>query len=121
MVTLLLFAVGIFMGSMGAIFLKKGAIELPAFSLSLQYAISVCLNGNILAGLFLYFVPALIWIYLLTKFPVSVVQPILALTYVLTPMLATIFLGETVPVLRWIGIFAIIIGVCIVANTQING
>jgi drug/metabolite transporter (DMT)-like permease len=60
---------------------------------------------------------AVIWSYLLTKLDISFVQPILALTYVITPLLAIFFLREHVPALRWVGICIIILGVYIVART----
>ena len=115
--TILLFATGIGLGSAGAILMKKGAVLLPEFSVSSQYALAYATNLYIVTSFVLYFIPALIWTYLLTKYPVSVVQPILSLTYVLTPILAMIFLSESVPVLRWIGIATIILGVYLVSQS----
>jgi drug/metabolite transporter (DMT)-like permease len=67
----------------------------------------------------LYFLSAVIWSYLLTKLDISFVQPILALTYVATPVLAIIFLGEQVPLMRWVGISIIILGVFVVARSSL--
>jgi len=115
--TVVLFIVGIMMGSVGALCMKVGALKLPDFSPTPGYAVAFVSSPYIMSGFFLYFVPAVIWTYLLAKLPVSIVQPILALTYVVTPVLALMFLGEPVPVLRWLGIAVIIIGVVIVAGT----
>ena len=72
---------------------------------------------TVLSGMTLYFLSAVVWLYLLTKLEISLVQPILALTYVITPILAIIFLGENVPPLRWIGIGVVIIGVFLIARS----
>ena len=115
MVSVLLFAFGILLGSTGAMFMKRGAMDLPAFSVTSDYIIAFATNTYILAGFTLYFIPALIWTYLLSKLPVSIVQPVLALTYVVTPIMAMYFLSEPVPSLRWVGILVIIAGVVIVS------
>lgn len=115
MLTISLFAIGILLGSTGALLMKRGAMDLPPFAMSVDYAWAFGTNRYILAGFALYFVPAIIWTYLLSKLPVSVVQPILSLTYVLTPLMAMVFLSEPVPGLRWLGIAVIVAGVTIVS------
>ena len=65
----------------------------------------------------LYVIPLGFWIYLLRFVPISWLQPIFSLTYVLTPLLALAFLGEPVPPARWIGIGVIIVGVFLVARS----
>jgi drug/metabolite transporter (DMT)-like permease len=115
LLNVVLFASGILLGSAGGVLLKYGAGSLPKFEPTLAYAVAFISNIYILGGFFLYLIPALIWTYLLSKLPVSVVQPVLALTYVVTPILATLFLKESVPMLRWFGILIIVCGVGIVA------
>jgi len=115
MITFSLFFTGILLGSTGALLMKRGAIALPPFSVSTDYIWAFVSNPFILAGFALYFIPAIIWTYLLAKLPISIVQPVLALTYVVTPILAMFFLSEPVPFLRWAGICVIIAGVVIVS------
>lgn len=115
MTTIILFVVGILLGSTGALLMKRGAMDLPPFAVTFDYAWAFGSNRYIIAGFALYLIPALIWTYLLSKLPVSVVQPVLSLTYVLTPLLAMIFLSEPVPGLRWVGILVIVVGVSIVS------
>lgn len=115
MITFILFAVGILLGSTGALLMKRGAMDLPPFALNIDYGMAFATNAYILAGFALYFIPAIIWTYLLSKLPVSVVQPVLSLTYVLTPLMAMLFLSEQVPGMRWLGIVVIIAGVTIVS------
>lgn len=118
----LIFLIGISLGAMGGILMKVGAgqighVEIHSIIDLLHYLFRLFTNLASLAGVFLYFMSAVIWAYLLTKLDISFVQPILALTYVVTPILAIIFLGEHVTALRWLGIAVIILGVFIVART----
>ena len=119
----LIFFIGIVIGAFGGILMKIGAgqigsVEVNTVSQLVTFLIKLFSNIAALAGMALYFASALVWSYLLTKLDISYVQPILALTYVATPILAIVILGEHVPTLRWIGIVIIILGVFIVARTS---
>jgi drug/metabolite transporter (DMT)-like permease len=59
------------------------------------------------------------FIYILTirRIELSYAQPILALVFVITPVAAWLFIGETIPALRAIGLAAIAIGVALVAKS----
>ena len=115
--TFILFCVGIWLGSIWSILMRFWAKELPAFSLTFDYFFTMFTNPWILASYFLYFIPAMLWTYLLTKYPVSFVQPILALTYGITPVLGMLILKEWVPTLRWIWIVIIVLWVFVVSRT----
>ena len=119
---LIIFIVGILMGASGGIFMKLGAIhigqvEINSFVQLFDYLLKLFTNIWSLMGISLYFLSAVIWSYLLTKLDISLVQPILALTYVVTPVLAILFLNEHVSVMRWVGLFVILIGVFVVARS----
>ena len=118
----LIFLVGIVMGSFGGLLMKLGAnsighVEIKSAMQLAEYLFNLFTNPQSLSGIFLYFMSALTWSYLLTKLDISFVQPILALTYVVTPILAIFLLNEHVPVMRWVGIMVVILGVFIVART----
>lgn len=117
MTNFILFAIGILIGSIGAIFLKIGSGNIMPFTFSLKWITGIVANLYLMAGFLLYFLAAGVWIYLMTKLPVSFVQPILALTYAVTPILAMIFLKEYVSAIRWLGISVIIIGVFIISRS----
>ena len=120
---IILFAVGILFGAFGGILMKLGAgnigtLNLGNFHEVVAFFIKSFTNITILSGVVLYFLSALIWLLLLTKLDISYVQPILALTYVVTPILAIILLNESVPTMRWVGIAIIVLGVFVVARTS---
>ena len=118
----LIFAAGIIMGSVGGIFMKIGAgqlgrVEINSFGQLVDFLFRLFTNVPSLIGVFLYFSAAIAWAFLLTKLQLSFVQPILALTYVLTPVLAIFLLHEHVSPLRWTGVLIIIAGVYVVARS----
>jgi drug/metabolite transporter (DMT)-like permease len=122
--TVILFALSIIFGASGAILMKigagqMGAIQLNSLHSGIDFLIKMLTNPTVVSGMGLYFFSAALWLYLLTKLDISIVQPILALTYVMTPILAIIFLNENVPPMRWLGILVIIFGVFIVARTAV--
>lgn len=55
---------------------------------------------------------AFLWLYMLKRFPFSMVYLMLSLAYVLGMIAAMLFFHEQIPPIRWIGI-ALIIGGCI--------
>ena len=112
--TIILFTTWILMWSTGSIFMSLGSRQLWPFSVSFKFFLEMFTNPYILISYILYFIPALLWTYLLWKYPVSFVQPILALTYVLTPIFGIFILRQQVPPMRWLWIAVIIIWVIIV-------
>lgn len=121
MTVFLSFAIGILMGAFGGILMKLGAknigsVEINSIGSAFNFVLHLFTSPVLLGGMVLYFLSAVIWAYLLTKLDISFVQPILALTYVVTPILALVLLHENVPMARWAGIVIIIIGVAIVAR-----
>ena len=70
----------------------------------------------LLPGFALYGLGALIMICAYKFGSLSVLQPILSLNYVLSLILAATILGETISILRIIGVCVIIIGVIIIGG-----
>ena len=104
---------GVTLSALGALLLKLGAVEIQYNKSLNQIIFQILFNWKIITGLIFYFIPALIWIVLLKRIELSFLQPLFSLVYVLTPMFAMIFLGETIPTMKWIGILIIIIGLTV--------
>jgi multidrug transporter EmrE-like cation transporter len=68
-------------------------------------------------GLAFYGLGALSWILVLSRLPLSVAYPFLALNFVLVALSSRLFLGETIPLLRWGGIGLIVIGILLIARS----
>jgi len=74
-------------------------------------------QGHFVAGVVCYMVSLLVWIMGLSRVPVSVAYPMLSLGYVINAIAAYYLFGETVTVVRWMGIGFIVLGVWLVART----
>lgn len=109
--------VWILVWSLWAVLIKMWMGEMVKEPFSFKFIMHFFMQGKILAGMCCYFLPIFVRMYLLRLYPLSYLQPILALTYATTPLLALMIIKEPVPTLRWIGIAVIIIGVFIVSKS----
>lgn len=113
----LLFCTGILLSALGGLTLKLGAVDIRYDVTAVEIVWQLASNWKIWIGSLCYLIPLLIWIYMLKKVDLSFLQPLFSLVYVVTPVLAVVFLHEQAPLLRWVGIAVIILGVVIVART----
>ncbi|MFN2490204.1 MAG: EamA family transporter [Actinomycetota bacterium] len=65
-------------------------------------------------GLALFGVSALFWLVVLSRVPLSVAYPFVGLSYIAIVASARLFLHEHVPLLRWIGVVVVALGIAIV-------
>ncbi|MEA1907777.1 MAG: EamA family transporter, partial [Euryarchaeota archaeon] len=56
-------------------------------------------------------------VFALSTPDVSFVYPLLSLGYVITAILAFVFLKETITMERWCGIFLVVVGCCLIIRT----
>lgn len=69
------------------------------------------------AGLFLFGLSAIVWLAVLSRTSLSFAYPFASLTYVLILLADRFLLHEQVPLLRWAGVFFIMVGIVLVAQT----
>ena len=105
------------MSAGGGVFLKIGSADIQYEGGAISAALQIALNWKIWGGMLMYFIPVLIWIFMLKKIDLSYLQPLFSLMYVATPVLAIFFLDEHVPTLRWFGIGVVALGVIIIARS----
>jgi drug/metabolite transporter (DMT)-like permease len=108
--------IGVFLSALGGLMLKMGAVEINYTQPILQSFLELLKNWKLALGIVFYTIPVFIWIYILKKMPLSEMQPLFALIYVVTPLLAMLFLKEQVSLVRWCGIGIIIFGITVFAN-----
>jgi drug/metabolite transporter (DMT)-like permease len=73
--------------------------------------IMVMFSPWVMAGLALYVVATVIWIYLLSKLPLSLLYPMQSLAYVAAVIVSIVVFHEHVSLMRWIGVAIILVGV----------
>ena len=108
--------------SLSSFLLKKGVISTEIFPLSAEHIFhfTIVNIGSILIwlGVLTYFFNFFLWMRVLSKLDLSVAVPIGSTSYIMVPLAAFLFLHETVTPLRWIGIFAIILGIYFVSRSK---
>lgn len=102
------------LGAFGTLLLKIGAEKVIYTEGALVLIRTVAGNPILLVGMVMQVIPLVSWVVLLKFMPLTKLQPMIALTYVITPLLAVVFLGEHVGGLRAAGIAMIVIGVVLV-------
>lgn len=73
----------------------------------------------VMLGLVLYGLGALAWIAVLSRVDLSVAYPFLALNFVLVTFSSQFILGETIPLMRWLGVAVICAGILLVARSSV--
>jgi len=91
---------------------SSGALRLSAGSLK-----EVLATPAVWGGLLLFGLSAMVWLAVLSRTSLSFAYPFASLTYVLILLADRFVLNETVPGLRWVGVFCIMVGIVLVAQT----
>jgi len=94
----------------GQFLLKKG-ILLSNLVPNVESLIKTIFSPLVFFGFIAYGVSAIIWLFVLQKFPLSTAYPALSLTYLVIVALSVIFLKEPVTPFKLVGILLIILGV----------
>ena len=89
----------------------KGAIGI------FELVVSVIKTPLMLLGFLLYGVASIVWVIVLSKFDLSFAYPFLAFNFILIAIASHFLLGEAIPLVRWIGIFFIGMGVYMTSRT----
>jgi drug/metabolite transporter (DMT)-like permease len=107
---LLLTALAAFIGSIGQLEFKQGANNL-------QFDIKLLLtNYHLIAGVAVYALSTVFYVYALNKGNLSILYPIIATSYIWTLIFSKIFLKEPVGLTSWAGVFFILLGVALIAT-----
>lgn len=121
--SILLVMISSLLGVVGQISLKMGMERLGTLDVSgpaniMQTAFHVFTAPLVLLGLGFYGLGAVVWLAVLSRLDVSLAYPLLALNFVLVPLLAWLILGEHVPSGRWFGVAIVLVGVTIISRFQ---
>ncbi len=93
------------LGSFGPLFLKKASGKMSFHPKKLIK------NRNLIIGVMFYGITTVLFIPALKGGELSVLYPLVALTYVWVSLLSVKFLGEKMNKMKWIGVLLILIGV----------
>ena|SRR5271166_6973223 len=121
--TLILILIMVLAGPLGNVLLGKAMKQVAPVSLwppaeLLHAFVRVFTAGTIWLGVGSQLVFFAAYMIVLSWADYSYVQPASALAYAIVALLASTWLGEVVPPLRWVGIVVICLGVLLVGHTH---
>ena len=96
--------------SAGQFLFKKTAAGLEAGSLG-EFLASLLMSPWFWAALAVYGGATLVWVFALSRVPLTGAMPFVALTFVVVPAIGAVFLGERLNLMYWLGVGLIIAGV----------
>ncbi len=119
---LTLLLICIFAGASGQICWKHAMSNMDRINsfddlLQPKSILSIITDKYILVGLILYASSTFLWLGALSTLDVSFMYPMLSLGYVITAILAFVFLGENVPMVRWVGIALVVAGCFLITRS----
>ena len=94
--------------AVGQLLFKRVALDLRGESLSAIKMIIV--NPSLYYALAVYGSATLLWIWLLSRIPLSQAYPWVALSVIVVPLMSWQFLGERLNPVFWVGLFLIFTG-----------
>lgn len=101
--------ISILFGVIGQVLFKKGMVALGGFQIS--HIINILFNPFIFCGFLFYGSSSIMWLYILSKFELSTVYPLLSVGYILTAVAGYYLFNETINVYKVISILLICVGV----------
>lgn len=117
----MLILLGVLLNSAAQLLLKAGMTQIGHFEFSwaniVPIAMKVMANPPILTGLFAYGFSVIVWLLVLSRVQVSYAYPMLSIGYVVNALAAAYFFGEGISIVRMTGIFIIISGVYVIAQS----
>ncbi len=74
-------------------------------------------NPYVLTGILLYGIAVILWLGAMSTLNISFMYPLGSLAYIVTAMIAFIFLKEDITLLRWAGILLVVGGSFLITRT----
>jgi undecaprenyl phosphate-alpha-L-ara4N flippase subunit ArnE len=98
------------------VFLKLGLERMEPFGFNWKFFRSALFNWQFCTSGVCVATASLLWFYIVKHFPLSIAYPLISISYVFG-MLASVFIfKEQVPLIRWIGMGCIMVGVALLTK-----
>ena len=108
--------------SVGQLCMKKGSaqtgISIISFHNIIEFGLRSLSSWLIWSGILIYLVSFVLWLIILYRIDLSIAILLGSAAYVFVPIIAIIFLHESVSPLRWVGIAFIIFGIYFISQSK---
>lgn len=120
-VSFLLILTGVLLNAAAQLLLKAGTNAIGTFAFTkgniLPIGWQIATQPPIIGGLACYAVSVVVWIMALSRVEVSIAYPMLSIGYVVNAFAAWYLFGETLSLMKLLGIGIIVVGVYIVSRS----
>lgn len=113
--TIIWILISVLLGAVGQIYFKLAVTGRGSLSMIQAVSVSI-LSWHFWVGLIAYGLSLALWMKILTDADLSYARPFAGAGYIVTAVLAMIYLDESISLIRWFGIALIVLGVFLVAK-----
>lgn len=82
--------------------------------------IKILLSPYILSGLIMYGLATILWLFILTKVPLSVAYPLQSFAYIISIFGAFFFFNEPITIWKVVGVLFIMLGVSVIGLSEVK-
>lgn len=119
MMNYLVLIVSVGLAVVGQLLMKRGMQLFGTFPIS-QLPVKflpMVFSPFVFFGIASFALSAVFWLVVLSRFDLSMAYPMVSLGYVVVAIVSVFWLGETVSLVRWLGIAVICLGVFLISRT----
>ncbi len=92
---------------------KIGGFYLPTQNIFANF-FRIAISFYIILGLFLYVIATIVFLFLINKYPISLIVPLSSISFIFTMIAGIIVFKEQVNLTNWAGAIVILIGVYLI-------
>ena len=100
----------------GQVFLKFAMVRRAPLGWTKEFWGSLLLNWQFAACGISFAAASVLWMWMVKQFPLSVVYPMISLSYVFGMIAAIVFFHEDVSAMKWVGVVLIMAGCILIAR-----
>ena len=102
--------------AVGQLLFKSTAIRVGGLPFAAMVS-KIAFVPSFYAACLLYAAATMLWVWILTKLPLSTAYPFVGLSFVMVALAGWCFLGETPSIRGWIGVLMVAAGVALAASS----
>ena len=100
----------------GQVFLKLALAQFGSFEWTWHFFSRVLTNLYFGISGISFSLSALLWMYIVRQYPLSIAYPLVSLSFIMGMLAAFFIFNEHIPLLRWIGLVFIVVGVALIVQ-----
>ena len=116
----LILATSVLLAVTGQLLMKRGMVLFGTFPATqlLVKIIPMFMNPYVFFGFAAFGLSSLFWLIVLSRMELSLVYPLVSVSYVLVALFSYFVFKENVTMIRWIGVLVILAGVFLVSRSN---